>query len=232
MELKLWTDHDDGTTGVVDTFSKKVLTKPAAFTLQHVAQRLQRTITSTGNGATMTAIVEQCVDGFLEHPLFVADDDIRCLELKKIFEPVVPVDDPSIQIIEIRGGKPASFKRNQGTQIGWNNRKNIQNHPLWPRMRAHEALNKLQPLRQLLTDLLAFGVIHRLFEFSIQSVQFDLRKQHLDCFGAHPSNKRVSILLLSLAVFLFVEQLCFLQLCLGRSNNDIILVIDHPLQLP
>jgi hypothetical protein len=98
-------------------------------------------------------------------------------------------------------------------------------------MRAHETLNKFQSLRQLFADLLALGVIHRLFELGIQRVQLNLREQHLDRFCTHSCNECIAILLLGFAIFLLIEQLRFLQLCLPRVDDDIILVINDSLQL-
>src|SRR5207244_1083310 len=72
VKLEFRTNHNDGATGVIDALSKKVLTKPATFALEHVAQGFQRTIARTCNSAPMAAIVEQRVDRLLKHPLFVA----------------------------------------------------------------------------------------------------------------------------------------------------------------
>ena len=63
--------------------------------LEHVAERLKRTLVGTGDGAATTAVVEQGVNRFLQHALFVADDDIRRTKLDQALQTVVAVDDAS-----------------------------------------------------------------------------------------------------------------------------------------
>ncbi len=40
VNLKLWSYHDNGTAGIIHTFSKQILTETAGFTLQHIGQGL------------------------------------------------------------------------------------------------------------------------------------------------------------------------------------------------
>jgi len=42
---------------------------------KHVAQGFEGAIAGAGDGPAMTAIVEESIDGFLQHAFFVADDD-------------------------------------------------------------------------------------------------------------------------------------------------------------
>src|SRR5580692_11718339 len=122
VKLQLRTNHDHRTARVVDSFSKQVLAEPAALPFEHVAQRLQGAISCAGYGPAVPAVIEQSVDGFLKHPFFVPDDDIRGLQLQKILETSVAVNHPAIEVIEIRSGKSAAFQRNEGSQIGRNYR--------------------------------------------------------------------------------------------------------------
>ena len=62
----------------------------ALLALQHVGQRLQRTVARPGDGLAAAAVVEQRVDGLLEHPLLVVDDDLGRLEVEEPLQPVVP----------------------------------------------------------------------------------------------------------------------------------------------
>jgi hypothetical protein len=61
----------------------------------------------------MAAVVEQRVDGFLQHALFVPDDDVRSLELEQVLETVVAVDDATIEVVQVGGRKAAAFQRNE-----------------------------------------------------------------------------------------------------------------------
>jgi hypothetical protein len=44
----------------------------------------------------MSPVVEQRVNRLLKHSFFVADNDIRRLQLQKVLEPIIPVDYPTI----------------------------------------------------------------------------------------------------------------------------------------
>ena len=101
MQLQLGAGHDDRTTGEVDALTQKVLTEAALLTFEHVRQRFQRTLVSTRDHAAATAVVEQCINRFLQHPLFVADDDVRRAQFNQTLEAVVPVDHTTIQIVEV-----------------------------------------------------------------------------------------------------------------------------------
>ncbi len=82
VQLELRTDHDDRTAGVVDALTQQVLTETTALALDHVGQRLERTLVGAGHGLAATTVVEQRVDGFLQHALFVAHDDVRCASVR------------------------------------------------------------------------------------------------------------------------------------------------------
>src|SRR3954464_13856816 len=122
IELEFRTDDDDRTARVIDAFSEQVLTETSALTLKHVAQRFQRAIAGASDGATVTAIVKQGVDSFLQHAFFVADNDFRRFELEQVLQPVVAVDDAAIKVVQIRRRETAAFQRNERTQVRWNNR--------------------------------------------------------------------------------------------------------------
>src|SRR5690606_6530858 len=81
VQLQLRTGHDDRTAGIVDALAEQVLTEPALLALEHIGQRLQRTLIGAGDDAATTAVVEQRINRFLKHALLVADDDARSLEL-------------------------------------------------------------------------------------------------------------------------------------------------------
>ena len=77
VQLQLRPDDDDGTAGVIDALAEQVLPETAALALEHVGERLERAIAGAGDGAAMAAVVEERIDRFLQHALFIADDDVR-----------------------------------------------------------------------------------------------------------------------------------------------------------
>src|SRR5919205_1288145 len=94
------------TPGVVDALAEQVLAEPALLALEHVGERLQRAVARPGHGAAAAAVVEQRVDGLLEHPLLVVDDDLRGAEVEQPLQAVVAVDDAPVVVVEV-GGREA-----------------------------------------------------------------------------------------------------------------------------
>ena len=70
--------------GVIDALAEQVLTEPALLALEHVGERLQRAVARAGDGAAAAPVVEEGVDGLLQHPLLVVDDDLRRAEVEQL----------------------------------------------------------------------------------------------------------------------------------------------------
>ena len=101
VQFQIRPDHDHGTTGVIHTFTKQVLTETATLTLEHVAQRFKGTVAGTCHRAAMSAIVEQRINRLLQHALFVSNYHFRRLESQEILQTVIPVDHPTIKIVQV-----------------------------------------------------------------------------------------------------------------------------------
>ena len=110
------------------------------FALEHIGQRFQRPATCARHWATVTAIIEQRIDRFLQHPLFIPDNHVRRPELEQILQPVIPVDDAPVQIIQIAGGKSAAFERHERSQVRRNYRQHFDDEPLRPHFRGQKCL--------------------------------------------------------------------------------------------
>ena len=190
VQLQLRPDDDDGTARVIDALAEQVLAETSALALEHVAERFQRAIAGAGDGAAMAAVVEQRIDRFLQHALFVADDDVRRLELEQVLQPVVAVDDAAIKIVQIGGREPAAFERNERTQIRRDHRQHIEHHPFGTGVRRSEALHELEALRELLANLFALRVPHRLFQLLVELVEVDLGEKLLAPLP-RPSRRRI-----------------------------------------
>ena len=129
VQFQFRPDDDDGAAGVIDAFAEQVLAEASALALEHVAQGFQGAVAGAGDGAAMTAVVEQSIHGLLQHALFVADDDFRRLELEQVLQPVVAVDDAAIKIVEVGGGKASAFQRHERAQVRRNDRQDGEDHP-------------------------------------------------------------------------------------------------------
>ena len=102
LEFELGTDHDDRTAGVVHALAEEILAEPPLLAAQGLAKGLKRTAVGAQVDPASLAVVEEGVDGLLEHSLFVADDKLGGLELHKLLQPVVSIDNPPVEVVEVR----------------------------------------------------------------------------------------------------------------------------------
>ena len=78
------------------------------------AKKLEGTVIGAGDGTATATVVDEGIHGLLQHPLFVADDDVGGVELHQALEAVIAVDDPAIQVVEVRGSEPAAVQLHHG----------------------------------------------------------------------------------------------------------------------
>ena len=155
MQLELGTDDDHRTAGIVDALAEQVLAEAALLALQHVGERLQRTLVGARDDAAAAAVVEQRVDRLLQHALFVAHDDVRRLEFDQALQAVVAVDDAAIEIVQVRRRETAAVQRNERTQLRRDHRNDGQDHPFRTIAGIDERFDDLQALDELLLLLAA-----------------------------------------------------------------------------
>ena len=173
MQLEFGADHDHRAAGIIDALAQQVLTESPLLALQHVGQRLQRTLVGARDDAPAPTVVEQRVHRFLQHPLLVANDDVGRAQLHQPLQAVVAVDDATIEIVQVGRRETPAVERNQRAQVGRNDRHLGQNHPFRLVARMHEGLDDLEPLGEPLG--LEFAL--RLGDFDFQ-ILGDLRQIH------------------------------------------------------
>ena len=59
VEFQMRSNNNNGTAGIIHPLTQQVLPEPALLALEHVAQRLQRTLVGSAQGTTSTPIIEQ-----------------------------------------------------------------------------------------------------------------------------------------------------------------------------
>ena len=144
VQLQLRTGHDHRAPRVVHPLAQQVLAEAPGLALQRVGQRLQRTPVRAAQLRAPAAVVEQRVDGFLQHALLVAHDHVRGAQVEQLLEAVVAVDDPAVQVVEVRSREPPPVERHQGPQLGRNHRQHVQDHPLRLVGRLREGVHDLE----------------------------------------------------------------------------------------
>ena len=204
----------------------------ALLAFQHVGQRLQRALVGAGDDAATAAVIEQRIDRFLQHALFVAHDDIRRAQLDQALQAVVAVDDAAIEIVQIRRREAAAIERHQRAQLWRDDRHHVEHHPFRLGVRFHEGFDQLQALHQLLA--LDFGVCgaqvvphFHLFVGKVQFLQHALQgfraDQRLEAF--------LPILILRVDVLFLGHQLLHLQRRHARLDDDERLEVEDLFQL-
>ena len=146
VHLEVRSGDDDGAAGVVDALAEQVLAEAALLALEHVAERLEGAVAGAGDGAPAAAVVEERVDGLLQHALLVVDDDVGRLQVEQPLEAVVPVDDAPVEIVEVAGGKTAAVELHHRAQLGGDDGDDVEDHPLGVVAAAQEGGDDLEAL--------------------------------------------------------------------------------------
>ena len=185
VQLELGADDDDRAAGVVDALAEEVLTEAALLALEGVGERLERTVVGATQDAATAAVVEQSVDGLLQHALLVADDDLRRVEVHQLLEAVVAVDDAAIEVVQVGRGEAAAVQRHERAKLGRDHGDHVEDHPLRQVVGLAEGLDDLEALG-VLELLLERGLgLHALAEFDGELGDIDALEEFLDGFGAH-----------------------------------------------
>ena len=228
-ELKLRSDDDNRTSGVVDALTEKVLAEAARLALENLGEGLKSAVTGACDGTAMAAVVEDRVDGFLKHALLVADNDVGSLEREKIAKTVVAVDDAAVEIVEIARRETAALQRDERTKLRRDDGKNVQNHPLGLGVGNAEALYDLHALGDFLAALLGARILHIFLKLAHELIEIDLSQELADGFRAHLGLESV-VFLLSVGVFLIAEDLTFLERGVAGLDDHPVLVVENALE--
>ncbi len=211
VQLQLGADHDDRAARIVDALAEEILAEAALLPLEHVGEGLERAVSLPAHGAAPAPVVEEGVHRLLQHALLVPEDDFRRPDVDELLQPVVPVDDAPVKIVQIRGREPAALQRHQRTQIRRQHRDHVQDHPLGAVSALAERLDDPEPLQRLLLPLHRVLDLRDRAELRGQLVQVDLLQEVADRLGAHLGRQRDRLVLGQLVVFVLGNQLLLLQ---------------------
>src|ERR1035437_3301954 len=233
VQLEVGPHHDDGTAGIVHALAQQVLAEAALLAFQRVGQRLQRTVVGATQHASTASIVEQRVHRLLQHALLVAHDHFRRMQVHQLLQAVVAVDDPAIQVVQVRSRKAAAIERNQGTQLRRDHRNHVQDHPLRLVTALAECLNHLQALDILQTLLHRSLAAHLFAQFAGKTLHLNPLQQFLDGLGAHHGFEAAGAMrLVELAVLGFVlDDFAVFHRSLAGLDHDVGFEIQHRFQV-
>ncbi len=229
VQLERGADDDDRAARVVDALAQQVLAEAPTLALDHVGQRLQRALVGAGHGLAAATVVEQAVDGLLQHALLVAHDDLGRLELEQPRQAVVAVDDAPVEVVEVAGGEAATVERDQRAQVRRQHRQHLHDHPVGLDARLLEGLHDLEALGVLLD--LELGAGHVAAQAFDLDVEVHVLEQALDALGAHQRDELVTVLgALGLVVVLGHDRE-LLERRHARVDDDVGLEVQHALDV-
>src|SRR5437762_8519705 len=212
--------------------AEQVLAEAALLALQGIGQRLEGPIVRTGDHTTTTAIVEQRIHRFLQHALLVADDDLRRLQVHQALQPVVPVDDAAVEVVEVGGREAPAVERHEWAELRRDDRDDFQDHPVGLVPGLEERLDDLQPLDDLLPLLHRRLAEHLGAQVARERVQVHVQQQLATRLGAHTDLEDVgAVLLRELARLVDREQVLLLHALDLGVEDDVLLEVEDLLDL-
>ena len=200
IDLQFGADNDNGTAGVVHSFSEKILAETAVFALQHIGKGLQGPVAGTGHRPAPPSVVNQRIHGFLEHTLFIAHDDLGRTEFQEPLQTVISVYDSSVEVIEIRCGKTPAVQLYHRAEIRRNYRNCVHHHPLRPVSGLAECFNHFKTLDNP-CPLLARGFFQLSAEIGGLLFQVNTLQQLLNRFSAHTDPEIPAVSLSRVLIF-------------------------------
>jgi hypothetical protein len=246
---ELRADHDHRPAGVVHALAEEVLAEPPLLPLEHVAQGLQRAVRVAPDGVGLPGVVEQRVDGLLEHPLLVAEDDLRGLDVDEPLEPVVPDDHAAVEVVEVGGREAAALERDERAELRGDDRDHPHHHPLRPVVHLPlglpEALDHVQPLERVGLPLLGGLGLGLEAELAREPLEVLPLEEGLHGVAADLGDELLGVLVGEAVVVLadLVEDVVILvlgeELALldpepaggARLDDDVGLVVDDPVEV-
>ena len=234
IDLELGADDDDRTAGVVDTLAEEVLTEATLLAAKEAGERLEFAVGGTGERLAAAAVVDEGIDGFLQHALLVLDDHLGCAEFDHALQAVVAVDDAAVEVIEIGGCKPAAVQLHHGAQVGGNDGKHGEDHPLGAVAALAEGLDDLDALDRL--DALGPGgvVLDDVARLLALLLEVDRHQKFTDGLGTHAHFEAglgaVPHRLFEIAELLVVDDLLVLETRRAGIEDDVCREIDDLLE--
>ena len=226
MKFQLGTDDDNGTPGIVHALAEKVLTEPPLLALEHIREGFERTVAGSCDRAPAAAVVDECVDRFLEHPLLVAHDNVGRAEVEQTAQAVVAVDDAAVEIVEIRRRKAAAVELHHRAQVGRNDRNDVHDHPRRTVAGFAERLDHLKAADRT-HFLLTGSCAHIVPKLLAHRLEIEFFEQLLHCLRAHTDAEGIAVFLQRFVILALGKKVFLLEIRFARIDDDVIGEIEN-----
>ena len=181
-------------------------------------------------GTAAPAVVDQRVDRFLQHALFVLDDDLGRVEFEQPLETVVAVDHAAVEIVEVGRRETAAVELHHRAKLGGDDRHGRQHHPLRTVAAVEKCFDNLETLDRL-EALLSAGLLELFAQIFLDAAQVEVAQQLADRFGAHAGLEAIAELIARFAILLLREHLALGQRRVAGIDDHVGREVDDLLQL-
>ena len=234
VQFEFWTYYDNGTAGVVNTLTKKVLTETTLLTTEQTRQGLEFAVTSTCLWALGTRVVQQAINSILKHTFFVVDQDFWSVDFDKSLQTIVTVDNSAVQIVEVACCISTTIKWYHCTEFWWKNRQNCQNHPFGAVATLTEGFNNVQTLDSANFLCACACFCKDIAEIFCFRFQIDVLQKFTNGFGTCASTEVLCCVFacgsLCFAVFVHGQNLLVLHTTLHWIDNYVTLEVNELFQ--
>ena len=164
----------------------------------------ERAVAGARDRAPAAAVVEQRVDGLLQHALLVVDDDLGRTEVEESLQPVVAVDHAAVQVVEVGGREAATVELHHRAEVGRDHRDRVEHHAhrrvdlAVVVVDAVERRDDLEPLDRLGLAL-ALRREDGVLEELLLRLHVDAGDEVLDGLGAHAAREVLLVAVLQVA---------------------------------
>ena len=115
-------NDDNAPRRVVDALAEEVLAETSLLALEHVGEGSERALVRTGDGLAAATIIEEGVHRLLKHPLLVADDDLRSVQLLRRFRRLFRLMTRRYKVVQVRRREATTVQGDERTQVRRKNR--------------------------------------------------------------------------------------------------------------
>ena len=151
------------------------------------------------------------------------------MQVHQLLQPVVAVDDATVQIVQIGGRETAAIEWNQWAKLRRNDRNHVQNHPVRLVAALAERFHDLQALGVLEPLLQRVFVLHLLAQFDAKAFDIYALEQFFNRFRAHHGLEAGGTeLLIEFAELRFVlDHFALFYRSVAGLDHDIRFEIEH-----
>src|SRR2546421_612905 len=101
MQFEFGSDDDNRTTGIIYALAEQILAESSLLAFERIGKRFERARSIGFDCRSAARIIEERIHRFLQHALFIAQDDLRSFDVHQPLEAVVADNNASVKIVKI-----------------------------------------------------------------------------------------------------------------------------------